>query len=130
MSKKIKTIFDGTNAEVMNAFEEMLQDVREIITDEEYPSLFVGGVDPNAPKAELGKAYVEQKVGQRMYDWFQVFLRKKPENIYNILDTIFCAKKGTYKNKPFKQTIKDLKSIDLKDLAEMLNFMRAVLLSK
>ena len=128
--KKKKTIFDGTNAEVLEAFNYILQDVREIITDDEYPNILIMGVDENAPKAELGKAYVEQKVGQKMYSWFQVFLKKKPENVYNILDTIFCAEKGTYKNKPFKETIKDLKAIDLKDLGAMLNFIRAVLASK
>lgn len=124
--KKIKTIFDGTNEEVLNAFNEILQDVREIITDEEYPNILITGVDENAPKAELGKAYVKQKAGEKMYTLISVFLRKKPDNMFNILDVIFCAEKGTYKNKSFKQTMKDLRTIGKKDLADLLGFLRAV----
>jgi hypothetical protein len=125
--KKIKTIFDGTNAEVVEAFESMLEDVKAIMSDEEYPSFFIAGVDENAPKAELGKAYVREKAGQKMGQFLQVFLRKKPDNIFNILDVLFCVEKGTYRNKSFKQTMDDLRSIDVKDLGDMLNFIFATI---
>lgn len=130
MKKKIKTIFDGTNEQVLNAFQVILNDVKEIITDEEYPSLVIQAVDENAPKAELGKAYVREKGGEKMYNWLKVFLAKKPQNIFNILDTLFCAEKGTYKNKSFKETLQDLNSIDGKDFVSLINFIRAVGLLK
>lgn len=128
--KIIKTIFDGTNEEVLNAFNSMLQDVREIITDEEYPSLLIGGVDKNATKAELGQIYVREKAGQKMYDWLRVFLTKKPNNVFNILDTIFCAEKGTYRKKTFKETVQDLNVLRKEDLSDMINFFRATGLLK
>ncbi len=130
MKKKVKTIFDGTNEQVLSAFNEILQDVREIITDDEYPSILIMGVDENAPRAELGKAYVQQKVGERMYQLIGTFLRKKPDNMFNILDVIFCAEKGTYRKKSFKETMKDLTYLTKQDLADLLGFLRAVGLSK
>lgn len=125
--KKIKTIFDGTNEEVVFALESMIEDVKAIMTDEDYPSFFVGGVDENAPKSDLGKAYVREKAGQKMGQFIQVFLKKKPDNIFNILDVLFCVEKGTYRKKSFKQTMDDLRSIDVKDLGDMLNFMLATI---
>lgn len=128
--KKIKTIFDGTNAEVLNAFQIMLEDIKAIITDDDYPSLVIQSVNESAPKAELGKAYVREKGGEKLYNWLKVFLSKKPQNIFNILDTLFCVPRGTYEGKSFKATMQDLSSIDKKDFAELINFMRAVGLLK
>lgn len=125
--KVIKTIFDCTNEQVIKAFESIMSDIEAIMQDEDYPNFFINGVDENAPKAELGKAYVREKVGQKMSQFIRVFLKKKPDNIFNILDTIFCVEKGTYRQKSFKETIQDLKSIDVKDLGDMLNFTLATL---
>lgn len=127
MKRKIKTIFDESNEKVLIAFQSILTDVEAIMTEADYPSFFIGGVDENAPKAELGKAYVREKVGQKMSQFMRVFLSKKPDNIFNILDTIFCVEKGTYRKKSFKQTMDDLRSIDVKDLGDMLNFMFATI---
>lgn len=128
--RKLKTIFDCSNEEVLKAFESMLLDVRAIITDEEYPDMLISGVDPNATRKELGEIYVKQKAGDKMYNWLRVFLSKKPDNVFNILDTIFCAKKGTYRKKSFKSTMKDLESIKKNDLREMINFIQATGLLK
>lgn len=129
---KIRTIFDGTNEEVLSAFNEMLNDFREIITDDEYPNIFIAPdkLNENATKKELGELYIKEKAGQKIYEVLRVFLQKKPNNVYNILDILFCAEKGTYRNKSFKETIQDLTVIGKDDLKYMLNFFRAAGLLK
>ena len=129
---KIRTIFDGTNEEVLSAFNEMLNDFREIITDDEYPNIFIAPdkLNENATKKELGELYIKEKAGQKIYGVLRVFLQKKPNNVYNILDTLFCAEKGTYRNKSFKETMQDLTVIGKDDLKYMLNFIRAAGLLK
>lgn len=128
--RKIKTIFDYSNEEVLKAFEEILLDVRAIITDDEYPDMIISGVDPNATRKELGEIYVKHKAGDKIYNWLRVFLSKKPDNVFNILDTIFRVEKGTYRKKSFKRTIKDLQSIKQNHLREMISFMQATGLLK
>ena len=126
---KKKTIFDKPNTEVVTAFQLILEDVYSIINDEEFPQMLIMGVDENAPKAELGKAYVRQKGGEKIYKWLKVFLAKKPQHIYNILDVLFCVEKGTYSKKSFKQTLKDLITFRSEFIA-FINFSRAVGLLK
>jgi len=130
--KKVTTIFDKTNAEVMEALKSMLNDIRAIITDEEYPNIFIAPdkLNENASKVELGQAYISEKVGERMYELLRVFLTKKPQNVFNILDILFCAEKGTYANKTFKETMDDLTYIGKEDLKYIINFMRATDLLK
>ena len=130
--KKVITIFDKTNAEVMEALKSMLNDVREIITDDEYPNIFIAPekLNENASKVELGQAYISEQVGQRMYELLRVFLTKKPQNVFNILDILFCVEKGTYANKTFKETMEDLTYIGKEDLKYIINFMRATDLLK
>lgn len=118
-----RTIFDGTNAEVMEAFGKITQDVRAILEDEEFPSVLIApNVDENADKAELGKVFLAEKVGSKLYKILQVFTMKHPENVYSILDTLFCAESGTYKNRKFADTLKDFKLIKKDDLLAFIRF--------
>lgn len=120
--KPTKTIFNGTNEEVLNAFGSIAEDVKIIVEDEEFPSLLINQVDEKADKAELGKLFVTERVGNKFYQLLKILSFKHPDNVYNILDTIFCAKKGTYKNRKFSDTIRDFKSIDTNDLMSLIRF--------
>ena len=127
-----KTIFDGTNEEVLAGFGEIINDVKAIITDEDFPSVFIAPdkLSENATKKELGEVYIREKVGHKMYQLISVFIIKKPNNVYNIFDTLFCAKKGTYKTRAFKDTLRDLKLLSLDNLKDFLAFFQSASLLK
>ena len=117
-----KTIFDGTNEEVMLAFGKIAEDIKEILTDDEFPNMLISpdSVNPNATKKELGELYIREKVGQRFYSLIKTLVVKKPDNIYNILDTLFCVPRGTYKNRAFKDTIQDFKLLTNENMRDLL----------
>lgn len=117
-----KTIFDGTNEEVIIAFGKIAEDIKEIMTDDEFPNMLINpeSVNQNATKKELGELYIREKVGQRFYSLIKTLVIKKPENIYNILDTIFCVPRGTYKNRAFKDTLEDFKLLTSDNMRDLL----------
>lgn len=117
-----KTIFDGTNEEVMIAFGKIAEDIKEILTDDEFPNMLISpeSVNQNATKKELGELYIREKVGQRFYSLIKTLVIKKPQNIYNILDTIFCAPRGTYKDRAFKDTLEDFKLLTNDNMRDLL----------
>ena len=117
-----KTIFDGTNEEVMIAFGKIAEDIKEILTDDEFPNMLINpeSVNQNATKKELGELFIREKVGQRFYSLIKTLVIKKPQNIYNILDTIFCVPRGTYKNRAFKDTLEDFKLLTNDNMRDLL----------
>ena len=120
----MRTLFDGTNDEVLLGFSRILTDIKEILTDEEYPDVLIAPekVNENATKKELGELYLREKVGERIYALLKVFMVKKPNNIYHILDTLFCASEGTYRNRKFKDTLRDLKLLSLDNIKDFFSF--------
>ena len=120
----MRTLFDGTNDEVLLGFSRILNDIKEILTDEEYPDVLIAPekVNENATKKELGELYLREKVGERIYALLKVFMVKKPNNIYHILDTLFCASEGTYRNRKFKDTLRDLKLLSLDNIKDFFSF--------
>ena len=122
-----KTLFDGTNEEVLQGFGKIIGDIKEILNDKEFPTTFIAPekVNENASKKELGEIYIKEKVGEKFYNLLRVFIVKKPDNIYHILDTLFCSKSGTYKNRTFKDTLKDLKLLSKDNLKDFLSFFTA-----
>ena len=119
-----KTLFDGSNEEVLQGFGKVIADIKEILNDEEFPSVFIAPekLNENASKKELGELYIREKVGEKFYSLLKVFIVKRPENIYHILDTLFCAKSGTYKARNFKDTIRDLKLLTTENLKDFMSF--------
>lgn len=123
----VKTLFDGTNEEVLQGFGRIVEDVKEILNDDEFPTVFIAPekVNENASKKELGELYIKEKVGEKFYSLLKVFIIKKPDNIYHILDTLFCAKSGTYRARNFKDTIRDLKLLTNENLKDFMSFFTA-----
>lgn len=119
-----RTLFDGTNDEVLLGFSKIVGDIKEILTDEEYPNVLIAPekVNENATKKELGELYINEKVGERLYSLLKVFIVKKPNNIYHILDTLFCASDGTYRNRKFKDTLRDLQLLSLDNVKDFFSF--------
>lgn len=122
-----KTLFDCTNEEVLLGLGKIVEDIKEILTDEEYPNILIAPekVREDASKKELADLYIKEKVGQKFYSLLKVFVIKKPENIYHILDVLFCAPSGTYKARAFKDTLRDIKLLSREDLKEILDFFQS-----
>lgn len=120
----LRTLFDGTNEEVMQGFGKIVVDIKAILSDEEFPTTLIAPekVNNNASRKELGELYIREKVGEKFYALLKVFIIKRPENIYRILDTLFCADAGTYKLRSFKDTLRDLKLLTTDNLKDFMNF--------